>query len=93
MAQAGLSWSTILHRREAYRRAFAHFDPAAVAAFTTNDIERLMGDASIIRNRQKIASTVNTDDSDDKKKRGSGNGPTIVRRTGRVTVILPKAQG
>jgi DNA-3-methyladenine glycosylase I len=57
-AQAGLSWSTILHRRDAYRRAFQDFDPAKVAALTNNDVDRLMQDASIIRNRQKIASTV-----------------------------------
>ena len=57
-AQAGLSWSTILKRREAYRRAFSNFDPAQVAAFDDDDVQRLLANAEIIRNRQKIASTV-----------------------------------
>jgi DNA-3-methyladenine glycosylase I len=57
-AQAGLSWSTILHKREGYRRAFAGFDPAKVARFDGRKIERLMQDASIVRNRLKIESTV-----------------------------------
>ena len=58
-AQAGLSWSTILNKREGYRRAFADFDPAAVARFGPRDVERLLGDPGIIRNRLKIESTVN----------------------------------
>jgi DNA-3-methyladenine glycosylase I len=58
-AQAGLSWRTILGRREGYRRAFADFDPAAVARFTEEDQERLRHDRGIIRNRRKIASAVN----------------------------------
>ena len=57
-AQAGLSWSTVLRRRAGYRRAFAGFDIAAVAALGDADVERLLGDASIIRNRAKIASTI-----------------------------------
>ncbi|MGZ8652433.1 MAG: DNA-3-methyladenine glycosylase I [Actinomycetota bacterium] len=57
-AQAGLSWSTILHKRDGYRRAFASFDPAKVARFDARKIERLMQDASIVRNRLKIESTV-----------------------------------
>jgi DNA-3-methyladenine glycosylase I len=57
-AQAGLSWSTILKRREGYRRAFDDFDPRKVARFTDQRIEKLLLDASIIRNRQKIASAV-----------------------------------
>jgi DNA-3-methyladenine glycosylase I len=57
-AQAGLSWSTILHRREGYRRAFADFDPEKVARFTAARVEKLLGDAGIIRNRLKIESTV-----------------------------------
>jgi DNA-3-methyladenine glycosylase I len=57
-AQAGLSWSTILRKREGYRRAFAGFDVAKVARFTEDDVERLMGDASIVRNRAKIESTI-----------------------------------
>lgn len=58
-AQAGLSWSTILHKREGYRRLFAGFDAKKVASFGAADVERLMGDASIVRNRLKIESTVN----------------------------------
>ena len=58
-AQAGLSWSTILNKREDYRRAFAGFDAAKVARFTPAKIERLMADPSIVRNRLKIASAVN----------------------------------
>ncbi|MEP7049925.1 MAG: DNA-3-methyladenine glycosylase I [Pseudomonadota bacterium] len=57
-AQAGLSWRTILHKREAYRRAFANFDVAHVARFTTQKIERLMLDAGIVRNRLKLESAV-----------------------------------
>jgi DNA-3-methyladenine glycosylase I len=57
-AQAGLSWSTILRRRDGYRRAFAEFDVTRVAAFDAEDIERLMANTDIIRNRQKIVSTV-----------------------------------
>jgi DNA-3-methyladenine glycosylase I len=57
-AQAGLSWSTILHKRDGYRRAFANFDPAKVARFDARKVERLMQDASIVRNRLKIESTV-----------------------------------
>lgn len=57
-AQAGLSWSTILRKREAYREAFAHFDAARVARFTPARVEKLMGNAGIVRNRLKIESTI-----------------------------------
>ena len=57
-AQAGLSWRTILHKRAAYRAAFAGFDPARVAAFGPDDVERLLGDAGIVRNRAKIAAAI-----------------------------------
>jgi DNA-3-methyladenine glycosylase I len=57
-AQAGLSWSTVLHKREGYRKAFAGFDPAKVARFDSRRIERLMADPGIIRNRAKIEATV-----------------------------------
>jgi DNA-3-methyladenine glycosylase I len=57
-AQAGLSWETILAKREAYRRAFAGFDPARVARFTRAQRARLMKDPGIVRNRLKIDSTV-----------------------------------
>jgi DNA-3-methyladenine glycosylase I len=58
-AQAGLSWRTILNKREGYRGAFAAFDPTRVAAFTERDVERLLGDAGIVRHRGKIESTIN----------------------------------
>ena len=57
-AQAGLSWSTILHRREGYRRAFAGFDPARVARFTPARMAKLVQDTGIIRNRLKIEAAV-----------------------------------
>jgi DNA-3-methyladenine glycosylase I len=57
-AQAGLSWRTILEKREGYRAAFAGFDPVAVAAFDDHDIERLLADPGIVRNRAKVTSTV-----------------------------------
>jgi DNA-3-methyladenine glycosylase I len=57
-AQAGLSWLTILRKREGYRRAFAGFDPAAVAAFGPKEVERLLADPGIIRNRLKIESAI-----------------------------------
>ena len=58
-AQAGLSWSMILRKRDGYRRALAGFDPAAVARFDASDIERLLADPGIVRNRLKVESTVN----------------------------------
>jgi DNA-3-methyladenine glycosylase I len=57
-AQAGLSWSTILAKRENYRRAFAGFDPVKVARFSTARIERLLQDDGIVRNRLKVTSAV-----------------------------------
>jgi DNA-3-methyladenine glycosylase I len=57
-AQAGLSWSTILHRREGYRRAFAGFDPALVAEFGPRDEARLLADPGIVRNRAKVRATI-----------------------------------
>jgi DNA-3-methyladenine glycosylase I len=57
-AQAGLSWSTILKRREGYRRAFSNFDPQKVARFAGKRIEELAQDSSIIRNRMKITAAV-----------------------------------
>jgi DNA-3-methyladenine glycosylase I len=57
-AQAGLSWSTILRKRAAYRKAFAGFDPRKVARFDAARVEALMQDAGIVRNRLKIESTV-----------------------------------
>jgi len=58
-AQAGLSWSTILKRRKGYRKAFANFDPKKVAKFTKRDVNRLLKDPGIIRNKLKVASAIN----------------------------------
>src|SRR5437763_5236455 len=57
-AQAGLSWSTILHKRDGYRRAFAGFEIERVARFGPRDVERLLGDAGIVRNRLKVAAAI-----------------------------------
>ncbi len=57
-AQAGLSWSTILNKREGYRHAFAGFDPETVARFTAADVDRLLTDPGIVRNRLKVESAV-----------------------------------
>jgi DNA-3-methyladenine glycosylase I len=56
--QAGLSWATILRKRPNFRAAFAGFDPDVVATFTDDDVERLLGDAGIIRHRGKIQATI-----------------------------------
>ncbi len=56
--QAGLSWLTILRKRENFRRAFSGFDPARVARYNRRSVERLLGDAGIIRNRQKIEAAI-----------------------------------
>ena len=58
-AQAGLSWSTVLNKREGYRSAFAGFNPAKTARFTTARVDRLLQDPGIVRNRLKVESTVN----------------------------------
>jgi DNA-3-methyladenine glycosylase I len=58
-AQAGLSWDTILRKREAYRRAFSDFDPGAVAGFDNARMESLLADSGIVRNRLKVTSAVN----------------------------------
>ncbi|MFT6866961.1 MAG: DNA-3-methyladenine glycosylase I [Cyclobacteriaceae bacterium] len=59
IAQAGLSWSTVLRKRDGYRNAFANFDVNTVALFDDQKLEELVQDASIIRNRQKIAAAIN----------------------------------
>jgi DNA-3-methyladenine glycosylase I len=56
--QSGLSWITILRKREAFRAAFDEFEPAAVAAYDERDVERLLGDSGIVRNRSKIEATI-----------------------------------
>ena len=58
-AQAGLSWRTVLHKREAYRKAFAKFDAKKVSQFTQKDVARLLKNAGIIRNRLKIEAAIN----------------------------------
>lgn len=58
VAQAGLSWITVLKKRENYRKAFAHFDPKKVASFTPEDVERLLENEGIIRNRLKINAAI-----------------------------------
>jgi len=58
-AQAGLSWSTILKKRKNYRKAYRGFDPQIVARFGAGDVERLLQDAGIVRNRLKIESSIN----------------------------------
>jgi len=58
-AQAGLSWSTILNKREGYREAYEGFDPAVVARFTKQRIERMLENPGIVRNRRKVESSVN----------------------------------
>jgi len=57
-AQAGLSWITILRKRDAYRKAFAGFDPGKVARFGARDVKRLLGNAGIVRNRLKVESAI-----------------------------------
>ncbi|MEE8332044.1 MAG: DNA-3-methyladenine glycosylase I [Acidimicrobiia bacterium] len=89
-AQAGLSWSTILNKREGYRRSFADFDAAKVARYSPAKIEKLLTDPSIVRNRAKVAATVSNAKAflDLQKDEGSFNaylwglagGKPIVRR-------------
>ena len=57
-AQAGLSWATILHKRDGYRRAFADFEPSVVAGFGDSDVARLLADPGIVRNRAKVAAAI-----------------------------------
>lgn len=76
--QSGLSWLTILRKRPNFRQAFAQFDPAAVADFDDDDIERLMADAGIVRNRAKILATVNN----------ARRYPELVAETGSLAAYL-----
>ena len=57
-AQAGLAWITILRKRDSYRRAFDRFDPERIAAYGPDDVDRLLGDPGIVRNRQKVAAAI-----------------------------------
>ena len=80
-AQAGLSWRTILNKREGYRRAFAAFDVERVAAYTDADVDRLLQDAAIVRHRGKIEST-------DRQRARDPAGTARVRLVRRVRVVL-----
>ena len=101
-AQAGLSWRTILDKREGYRRAFAGFDPGKVARFDARRIERLLADPGIVRNRLKLASTVDNARAILSVQRAEGSldaflwsfvsGAPIVRRAGRTREIPSETQ-
>src|ERR1051325_11291567 len=71
-AQAGLSWSTILNKREAYRKAFSGFDPARVAKYDAKKVKELLANDGIVRNRLKIASTIGTRGPSLRCKKNSG---------------------
>src|SRR5260370_9170036 len=79
-AQAGLSWSTILNKRDAYREAFAGFDPAKVARFDQRRIDRLLTNTGIVRNRLKIESTVSNPRAFLELQRELGSFSRFVRR-------------
>jgi DNA-3-methyladenine glycosylase I len=76
--QAGLSWLTILRKREAFRRAFAGFDFEQVARFDERDVARLMGDASIVRNRAKVEAVINN----------AGRAAELVQREGSLSAYV-----
>jgi DNA-3-methyladenine glycosylase I len=100
--QAGLSWRTVLHKREAFRRAFAGFDPAKVARFGPKQVETLLADPGIIRSRAKIEATIAAAKIyGDMQERGedfadfcwSFTGGRVLRGDGRsVPVSTPKAE-
>ena len=85
-AQAGLSWITILRKRASYRRAFRDFDPHAVARFRERDIERLLGDPGIVRNRLKVESVV-------RNAKGSARNPGAARHARPLPVALCRRIG
>jgi DNA-3-methyladenine glycosylase I len=102
-AQAGLSWITVLRKREAYRRAFAGFDPAAVAGFGPERLEQLLQDPGIVRNRLKLAAAVANARAflDVQREFGSfdaylwrGGGPRVNswRAQGEVPAVTPEAR-
>ena len=93
-AQAGLSWQTILRKRENYRKAFDNFDPVKVAAYTDEDRTRLLADAGIVRNRAKIDAAINNANRVLEVRREFGSfdhyiwqftGHTTIRRSGLIT--------
>jgi DNA-3-methyladenine glycosylase I len=100
-AQAGLSWETILNKRENYRRAFDRFDPIKIAKYDKRKVSVLLADAGIVRNRLKIAATISNAQAflTVKKELGSFDryiwqfvsGRPIVNRTGRVPVSTPES--
>ncbi len=86
-AQAGLSWSTILHKRDGYRQAFSGFDPVAVAAYGPADRARLLADTGIVRNRLKIESAItNAAAVLELQAAGSGLGPLLWSFVGGTTI-------
>jgi DNA-3-methyladenine glycosylase I len=100
-AQAGLSWQTILNKRENYRRAFHNFDPSKVAAYGDIDRERLLADVGIIRNRLKIDSIISNAQKTLEVQREVGDfdrfiwqftGNRTLRTTGRLTIENMPAQ-
>ncbi|HEX4584418.1 MAG TPA: DNA-3-methyladenine glycosylase I [Burkholderiaceae bacterium] len=94
-AQAGLSWSTILHKRANYRRAFADFDPHKVARFNARRVEALMLDAGIVRNRLKIESAIRNAAAFVEVQRESGSFDRYLWSfvDGRPIVNRPRARG
>jgi DNA-3-methyladenine glycosylase I len=99
-AQAGLSWETILKRREGYRRAFEGFDIARIAAYDDAQVARLLGDAGIIRNRAKVNATIGNARATLELQRGPGSldafvwgfagGETRVNRLRSLTEVPPQ---
>jgi DNA-3-methyladenine glycosylase I len=99
-AQAGLSWTTILRKREGYRAAYRDFEPAAVARFTERSVARLLADPRIVRNRAKIASSISNArcflrvqeqfGSFDRYLWGFVDGKPVVNRWTRLSQIPPR---
>ena len=77
--QSGLSWITILRKREAFRAAFAGFDPVVVAGFGDDDVARLMADAGIVRNRLKVLATIANARAVGRARRRPGRAALVVR--------------
>jgi DNA-3-methyladenine glycosylase I len=92
-AQAGLSWTTILRKREGYRRAFSGFDPVAVSRFDDRDVERLILDPGIVRNRLKIESTVSNAKAFTAVQRESGTFDAFVWKLVGAGPIVDRSRG
>jgi len=84
-AQAGLSWTTILAKRDRYREVFARFDPARVARYTPADVKRLLTDPGIVRNRLKVAGTVTNAKRFLEVQREFGSFARYLRSFGKIT--------